>query len=109
MVKYFCIRVLLELCFCLRTLPREHLHPRHERKWGWEKQSSWTLHKYFREREKLFQSSPRDREKAGDILPLFWLLLEKFLLLVLGSIGKISGSLGGTLSSFYPSMSTVCS
>jgi hypothetical protein len=41
---------------------------------------------------KLFQSSPRDR-RSGDVLPPLWLLLEECLVLVLGPLGKISGSL----------------
>jgi len=93
MVKCFCICVLLELYFSLWTMIRDSLHPRHEREWVWEKQSSWTLHRCFGERENLFQSSPGNRGKAGDVLPLCWLLLEKCLFLVLGSIGRISGSL----------------
>ena len=56
MVKCFCICVLLELYFSLWILTRDSLHPRHEREWVWEKQSSRTLHGCFGEREKLFRA-----------------------------------------------------
>ena len=57
MVKCFCVCILLELCFSLWTLIRDSLHPRHEREWVWEKQSSQTLHRCFGEREKLSELS----------------------------------------------------
>jgi hypothetical protein len=40
---------------------------------------------------KLFQSSTRDRKRSGDVLIPLWLILEDCL--VLGPLGRISGSL----------------
>ena len=40
---------------------------------------------------KLFQSSPRDSRRSGDVLPPLWLLLVECL--ILGLLGRISGSL----------------
>jgi hypothetical protein len=39
---------------------------------------------------KLFENSPRDRRRSGDVLPPLWLLLEECL--VLDPLGRISGS-----------------
>jgi hypothetical protein len=42
---------------------------------------------------KLFQSSPTNRKKSRDALLPLWLLMEKYLVLVLGPLCMISGSI----------------
>ena len=57
---------------------------------------------------KLFQSSPRDWRRLGDVLPPLWLLLEECLVLVLGLLGRIAGSLWWDIYLVLFPLSIVC-
>lgn len=84
--------------FSLWTLTRETVYTLNMRENEFEKRSPLLFSRdalaIEKENEhKLFQNSPRDRRRSGDVLPPCWLLLEKSLFLVLGPLGRISGSL----------------